>query len=133
MTIGEYVKTKREEKGISRFKLATLTEISHTEINRIEIGERQKPPFQTLIKIANVLDVPQEEILAAAGYDPNKNKTVNRAFDELSSEKQKDTAKKVIDLIARNSDDLSDQDLEILVHDMEIAIEHARRKKKENS
>ncbi len=71
--LGSYIRTKRQEKGLSIRRLAELAEISHTEIKRIEDGIRKQPSPQVLRSIATALGVSYEELMAAAGYidEPN--------------------------------------------------------------
>lgn len=68
MTLSEYVRSKRTDRGISRNQLAISAGISHTEVHRIETGERKQPSLKVLCALADALAVPQEEILRVAGY-----------------------------------------------------------------
>lgn len=67
--IGKLVKEKREKKGLSQRKLAELADVSHTEISRIESGERKRPAPYILKRVAPHLGVKYEELLEAAGYE----------------------------------------------------------------
>lgn len=67
--IGKLVKEKREEKGLSQRKLAELADVSHTEISRIESGERKRPAPYILRRIAPHLGVEYEKLLKVAGYE----------------------------------------------------------------
>ncbi|NPV89875.1 MAG: helix-turn-helix transcriptional regulator [Firmicutes bacterium] len=49
-------------------KLAERAEISHTEIKRIEDGNRKQPSPKILKAISDALNVPYNEIMVAAGY-----------------------------------------------------------------
>ena len=71
MSVGEYIKNKRLEKGLSQRQLSVVCGISNSEISRIEAGERQNPSPAVLRPIAAALGVPYEEILSAAGYLPS--------------------------------------------------------------
>lgn len=68
MDIGNYIKSLREEKGLSQRKLAELAEISHTEISRIESGERLKPAPSIMDKLAPFLGIPYTDLMKKAGY-----------------------------------------------------------------
>ena len=59
----------REIKGYSQRKLARLCKTSHTEIVRIENGERKKPDIEILRRISVELDISLIELIKAAGYD----------------------------------------------------------------
>ena len=68
MTLGEYIKEKRTAQKLSIRKLSESADISHTEIKRIEDGVRKQTSPQVLRSLANALNVPYEELMAAAGY-----------------------------------------------------------------
>lgn len=67
-TLASYMKSKREEQGISIRKLAERAEISHTEIKRIEDGTRKQPSPKILKAISEALNIPYNDIMVAAGY-----------------------------------------------------------------
>ncbi len=70
--IGEYLFRTRQEQQISIRYLAKLTGISHSEINKIENGERANPSPLNLKAIATVLGINQIECFKKAGYiDPD--------------------------------------------------------------
>lgn len=96
MTLGEYVKQRRTGLGISRNMLATRAGISHTEVHRIEIGERTNPSMKVLTALAISLEVPQEEMLRAAGLLNNEViSPIEQAFPGLTTEKQKETVSRI--------------------------------------
>lgn len=66
--LGTLIKEKRTEKGLSIRKLAELAGISHTEVKRIEDGLRKQTSPQVIRSIATALNVPYEDLMAAAGY-----------------------------------------------------------------
>ena len=63
MTLGEYVKNKRTELGMSRNMLASKAGISHTEVQRIETNERKMPSLKVLCSLADALNIPQQDML----------------------------------------------------------------------
>lgn len=67
-----FIKEHREKLNISMRKLSELSNISTTEIRRLENGVRKNPSFPTLKSIANALHVRYEDILIAAGYLDSK-------------------------------------------------------------
>lgn len=67
--IGKLIKEKREEKGISQRRLAELTNISNTEISRIESRARKRPAPYILKRIAPHIGVGYKELLSVAGYE----------------------------------------------------------------
>ena len=87
--IGIYIKQKREAKGYSLKKLASLCGISDSELYKIENGSRQNPNWKNLCEIAKTLDMHPFEILLEAGYiadaDINPIHKIKR-LDKLSAE-----------------------------------------------
>ena len=61
--IGEKIKELREDKGISQYRLAELTGINRSTINRYENGSIQKISFDNLIKICEALEIDIKEII----------------------------------------------------------------------
>ena len=128
MTLGEFIKNKRIEKGMSRNALGTNAGISHTEVYRIETGERQLPSLKVLCSIADALSIPQEELMKVAGYAPSDDTSaVEKAFPGLRTEKQRETVERIADGLSRNAD-LKDEDLDDLYRQVEVFIEIAKRK-----
>ena len=66
-TVGELIAEAREEKGLSKNQLAEMTKVSHTEIARIESGEREVPNPKTLKKISKYIGVNYNDLMYAAG------------------------------------------------------------------
>lgn len=85
--IGDYLQQVRQEQQISIRYLAKLTGISHSEINKIENGERPNPSPLNLKHIATVLGINQIECFKKAGYiDSNVHETTDNYFSDYSSE-----------------------------------------------
>lgn len=93
--LGALIKKKRLEKGLSIRRLAELSGISHTEVKRIEDGMRKQTSPQVIRSIAGALNVPYEELMAAAGY-----------IDEPAQEQESTAAAGI-----QNVDDLSPEEL----------------------
>jgi DNA (cytosine-5)-methyltransferase 1 len=66
--IGDFLKQQREEQGISIRYLSKLTGISHSEINKIEEGERANPSPLHLKALATTLGINQILCFKIAGY-----------------------------------------------------------------
>ena len=66
-TVGQIIAEAREKKGISKNQLGELASVSHTEIARIESGERAVPNPKTLRKISQYIDVNYNDLMYAAG------------------------------------------------------------------
>ena len=61
--IGEKIKELRENKGISQDRLAELTGINRSTINRYENGSIQKISFNNLLKICEALEIDIKNII----------------------------------------------------------------------
>lgn len=84
-----YIKEHREKLNISKRRLSELSSLSHTEINRLENGERKNPSPPRLKSIANGLGVSYEEIMQAAGYlDTTPVITAKISFADLTEDEQ---------------------------------------------
>lgn len=130
-TLADFIKERRNAKEWSKRKLAMEAEISHTEVHRIESGERKNPSANVLNSLADALGVPKEELLKIAGYIDEHDDDVSlieRAFPDLKTEKQQETVQKIVDGLARNSD-LRDSDYDNLVNQMEMFLTYAKNKK----
>ncbi len=68
MDFKTYIYNLRKDLGLSQRELAHKAGISHTEIYRLEKGERDRPGLDTLKKLAPILNVRVEQLLEAAGY-----------------------------------------------------------------
>ena len=68
VVLGELVKKARKEKHLSARKLAELCDISHTEINNIENGNRIKPAVLTLKGFEKYLGLDYAEMCRLVGY-----------------------------------------------------------------
>ena len=55
--MGEKIKELRESKGISQYRLAELTGINRSTINRYENGSIQKISFDNLLRICEALEI----------------------------------------------------------------------------
>lgn len=129
--LGSFVKERRLAKEMSKRALAIKAKISHTEVHRIENGERQNPSVPVLNALADALAVPREEMLRIAGYIDEDNENVSlieKVFPDLKTPKQQDAVRKIVDGIARNSD-LEDEDYDDLVDQMEMFLAYAKKKK----
>ena len=67
MSLGEFIKEKRNLKNWSQRDLAAKSGVSNAEISRIESGKRKEPSSSVLKDIAVALDVPVEDLLQQAG------------------------------------------------------------------
>ncbi len=82
--VAEIFRNRRIELGYSKRKLASIVEISDTELSRIEHGERENYNLITLIKMCKALNINFIRLLVAAGYI-----TPDLVMDAVSSSKEK--------------------------------------------
>lgn len=66
--LGNFISNERLKQGISIRRLSKLTGISHSEINKIETGERVTPSPYHLKAIANTLGINQIKLFKIAEY-----------------------------------------------------------------
>lgn len=128
MSLGEFVAARRKELGYSRNKLGEMTGISHTEVFRIENGERANPSMKVIANLAKALGVSQDELLKAAGLKSNETTDMEKAFPHLTTDKQKETVGRIADGLSRNAD-LRDEDLDDLYRQVEMFIDYAKKKR----
>lgn len=65
-TVGQMIAEAREKAGLSKNQLGELAGVSHTEISRIESGEREIPNPKTLRKISKHIGVNYNDLMYAA-------------------------------------------------------------------
>ena len=61
--IGDIIREVRENKGMSQYRLAEITGINRSTINRYENGSIQKISFDNLMKICEALEIDIKEII----------------------------------------------------------------------
>lgn len=61
--IGEKVRTVRIKKGLSQDRLSKLADLSLNTVVNIESGLNSNPTVDTLIKIANALNVSMDSLI----------------------------------------------------------------------
>ena len=121
----DLISTKRTEKGWSKRELANQTvkfkiPVSHSEVHRIENGERGNPSASKLISIAKALGVPLDDMFVAAGFFDDRQTALQKAFPNLSLP-QLEAIQKVANILAKNAD-FSMQDAEEVVKFVEALL-----------
>jgi DNA-binding XRE family transcriptional regulator len=66
-TIGDYLKARRKEKGLTITQLSEISGVSHPYISQIE-NDKFKPSPDILKKLVGPLGVPYMDLLHKAGY-----------------------------------------------------------------
>lgn len=128
MAIGDFVKEKREELGMSKAALAKKAGISSSEMFRIESGKRKRSSTKILFSIADALSVSQEEILREAGYSVPDN-AIEKAFPGLRDKKQIEIIEKIANCISKNPS-MSEENIKGLLQQVEMFMGYANRFKK---
>lgn len=130
-TLGEFIKERRLAKNLSKRALAEKAGISHTEVHRIENGERKNPSVPVLNSLADALGISKETLLQTAGY-VNENQAdvplIERVFPDLKTEKQQNTVQKIVDGLSRSAE-LADTDYDDLVDQVEMFLAYAKKKR----
>jgi len=68
ISLGEYIRSLREAKGLSQRELADKSGLSNAEISRMESGERKKPSITTIRAVSPHLGIGYTDLLLKAGY-----------------------------------------------------------------
>lgn len=124
--LGEILKERRIELGLSKNKLAQYVGISQPEVTRIENGTRTVPNIITLIYMCEVLGLDFINLLKITGYVDRKNLIMKGNFDmkkhKVNAKKDKeiefivyaDDEEKAIKIVEEVLEDLdlSDEELE---------------------
>lgn len=109
--IGEWIKAAREKQGLSFKKLEELSGVSASFIHRVEIGERNAPDLNKLMKIAKALKISPKEVFemmpeAELLKDKNTTDILNwltftyvRVGDQVLKPEQQKNLIKLIELI----------------------------------
>ena len=65
--VGELIQKGREENNLSMRQLAELANVSHSDISRIESGEREVPNPKVLRKISKYIGINYNDLMYASG------------------------------------------------------------------
>ena len=84
VSLGEFIKRKRQYYGFSQRELARRTGISNSMICRIENGEIKKPIYQILWKLSDELGLQLPKVLSLAGYSSEELATFGLIVDYTS-------------------------------------------------
>ena len=73
-TFGTFVREKRLEKKIGLREFAIMMDLSPAYISKMEVGDWNAPSEATIIKIAEILEMDKDYLLALAGKISTENK-----------------------------------------------------------
>lgn len=82
MTLGENIKKFREARGLLQKELAFHIGMSDKQISRIEKGVQNNPRIQTVIKLAEILEVSIDELVSEKEIKTDKQAALQ--FQRLS-------------------------------------------------
>lgn len=68
INIGEYIRKKRMERGLSARELARRSGVSQPYLSQLENGKNENPSIEILKKLAKALNISYVELMAIAGY-----------------------------------------------------------------
>lgn len=93
MSVGRRIALKRTQKGLTQTELANVLGVKPASISQYETGDRN-PPYEKLIKIANILETSLEFLLIGDedrnGYPDSITKQINLALPSFTEEKKKE-------------------------------------------
>lgn len=92
MSIGENIRTRRESLGITREELAKRTEISFSQLSKIERDEQKNPTIQSITSISTALRCSIDELIFKD--ESVESDYLYRLINELP-EKDRETIKKI--------------------------------------
>ncbi len=112
VTLGSYIKSQRNQRGLTRKEVSRKTKISQMELWRIESDQKKYFNLQYMAKIAKVLDFSLANMLIETGLsssmtEAEKNLLTDpdfeRIFVELDRRKdlKKEDKKKLADILLR--------------------------------
>lgn len=125
MELGDFIKKRREQLKLSRNELAIKIGVSHTEIHRIEKGERKNPSVKILFSLADALEIRHEIILEFMGFRPAM--SVKDFYPALKTQKQFETVNKIVEMISQYPD-FVDHRLDGLCEQVEMYLEYYDKK-----
>lgn len=119
--LGEILKERRIEKGLSKNKLAQYVGISQPEVTRIENGIRTIPNIVTLIYFCEVLDLDFIEMLKVTGFVDEKNLIMKGNFDMKKFKVNAKKDKKLEFIVYSESEEQALKIIEEVLEDLELS------------
>ncbi|RKJ78485.1 helix-turn-helix domain-containing protein [Butyricicoccus sp. 1XD8-22] len=81
--IGQRLRQKRNELGLTREKFAELADIGAGYYGQLEVGTSQMS-IDTLIKVSRAMHLPMEYILFGEGYEPGSTAAVQELLSRCT-------------------------------------------------
>ena len=142
--VGELVQKGREEQNLSMRQLAELAKVSHSDISRIESGEREVPNPKVLRKISKYIGVNYNDLMYASGlgaqvsplnpyliehYKKLKGEDLKKALDSIESNMNNNDV--VINSLKKSADETTDEEKKEVLLDTIEDLEYQNETNKE--
>lgn len=69
-SVGDLIRAHREAAGYSMRQLAAMAGIHHSYLARLERGDKEKPTYEVLQRLADALEIDAGELLSFIGVRP---------------------------------------------------------------
>lgn len=127
---GAFIKNARLKKDLSLRDLASLTGLDHSYIGRLEKGG-PKPSRNTVIKLAEALNIPEDTLLIKAGYAPIDNpRGIETHNDDEPTPQEIEEVIRTADLQFDGAP-LDDEDKEDIIGFIRVALKAIKKRKRE--
>ena len=142
--VGELVQKGREEQNLSMRQLAELAKVSHSDISRIESGEREVPNPKILRKISKYIGVNYNDLMYASGlgaqvsplnpyliehYRKLKGEDLKKALDSIESNISNNEV--VVSSLKKSADETTDEEKKEVLLDTIEDLEYQNETNKE--
>ena len=142
--VGELVQKGREERNLSMRQLAELAKVSHSDISRIESGEREVPNPKVLRKISKYIGVNYNDLMYASGlgaqvsplnpyliehYKKLKGEDLKKALDSIESNMNNNEV--VISSLKKSAEETTDEEKKEVLLDTIEDLEYQNETNKE--
>lgn len=124
--VGELVQKGREEKNLSMRQLAELAKVSHSDISRIESGEREVPNPKVLRKISKYIGINYNDLMYASGLGAQVsplNPYIIEHYSKLRGEELKQALDRIESTIKNNK---------VVIESLEKTLENETEEEKKN-
>lgn len=137
IAFGKYIKKLREDRGLTIRQLEFYSNVSNSYLSLVENGKRGIPSPEILKKLAPVLKVPYEDLMAAAGHlNLNKNNTnllneSTESYGKSISPEFNEFSNKVQDFF-RTDGNISPEAKEKVIKELDEFFEFKKQQLKQN-
>lgn len=124
--VGELIQKGREEQNLSMRQLAELAKVSHSDISRIESGEREVPNPKVLRKISKYIGINYNDLMYASGLGAQVsplNPYIIEHYSKLRGEELKQALDRIESTIKNNK---------VVIESLEKTLENETEEEKKN-